>query len=132
MNEIPVFLTLDNVLAIHNRMISEFGGETGIRDMGLLEAAVMMPMASFDNRFLHETVPSMASAYLFHICLNHAFLDGNKRTALASAEIFSNLNGFELEASDGELEKLTLGIIEKRFSKAEVKSFFENRLRPQP
>ena len=128
MIEIPKFLMMEHVKAVHQKMIAEFGGITGIRDMGLLESAVMMPRACFGGSYLHETIGAMSAAYLFHICRNHAFLDGNKRAALASAEVFANINGFELGASDDELEKLTLGVAESRIPKEEVIAFLEARL----
>ena len=87
MTDAPTFLTTDNVMAIHRRMIREFGGDPKVRDYGLLESAAMMPAAQFRGRFLHGGIPAMAAAYLFHLCTNHPFVDGNKRTVLASAEV---------------------------------------------
>ena len=81
----PVFLTVDHVLTIHRRVIDEFGGDPALRDRGLLESAVMMPAAQFGGGYLHDGIPAMAAGYLFHICKNHSFVDGNKRTALATA-----------------------------------------------
>ena len=68
----PLFLTVDHVLAVHRRLVQEFGGVAEVRDYGLLESAVMMPAAQFGGEFLHDDVPAMAAAYLFHICRNHA------------------------------------------------------------
>ena len=75
----PVFLTLDEVLEIHAQQIELYGGSEGVRDPAGLEPATATPMATFGGQYLHATIPSMASAYLFHICQNHAFVDGNKR-----------------------------------------------------
>jgi death-on-curing protein len=124
MTEVPVFLKLDHVLKIHQRMISEFGGDPAVRDPGLLESAVMMPAARFSGEFVHDGIPSMAAAYLFHICKNHAFADGNKRTALASAIIFIQLNGWRLEATDEALEEVTVGVADSSLTKDEVVEFF--------
>lgn len=126
----PVFLTPGNVLEIHQRMIRDFGGAPRVRDQGLLESAVMLPAARFGGEFLHAGLPVMAAAYLFHICRNHPFMDGNKRTALASAEIFLLLNGYNLAAGDAELEKLTLGVAEGSMSKEAVVSFFREHAQP--
>ena len=78
----PLFLTLDEVLSLHAEQIRRFGGTFGIRDLGLLQSAVGSVEATFDGVFLHETIFTMAAAFLYDICRNHPFLDGNKRTAL--------------------------------------------------
>lgn len=124
MTQPPAFLTIEHVLAIHRRSIEEFGGDAAVRDRGLLESAVMMPAARFGGDYLHAGLPAMAAAYLFHICRNHAFVDGNKRTALASAEVFLFVNGMRLGADDKELEELTLGVAASRVTKDEATAFF--------
>lgn len=126
MSDPIIFLTVDQVLAIHCRMIDEFGGAGDLRDRGLLESAVAMPAAKFGGAFLHETIPVMAAAYLFHLCGNHAFVDGNKRVALAAAETFLLLNNYELRAGNDELEKLTMEVAKGAVSKDEVVRFFSN------
>ena len=131
MRDAPIFLTLNEVILIHERMIAEFGGEISIRDQGLLESATMMPMAQFGGKFLHEDIPAMGAAYLFHICKNHAFVDGNKRTALAAAEMFIRLNGKRLVASDEELERLTRGVAQGNVSKDQVTGFFKDRVQAE-
>lgn len=120
----PFFLSIQQVLAIHRRVVEEFGGDPGIRDAGLLESAVAMPAAQVAGEFLHEDLFAMAAAYLFHLCKNHPFLDGNKRTALSSALVFLVLNETELDASDEQLEELTVGIAEGRLSKDDARGFF--------
>ena len=128
----PSFLTLNHVLDIHRRMIFEFGGDQAVHDHGLLVSAVMMPAARFGGRFLHKGVPAMAAAYFFHLCQNHPFVDGNKRTALASAEIFILLNDMQLTAGNKELEELTLGVAKGRISKGEAIDFFPRHVAPKP
>ena len=122
------FLTIENVLAIHRRMIAEFGGNAAVHDQGLLESAVMMPAARFSGEYVHEGIPAMAAAYLFHICKNHAFMDGNKRTALASAAIFIELNNRQLIATDDELEGITTGVAEGRLTKDDAIEFFRKHV----
>lgn len=126
----PVFLSTGNVVDIHRRMIRDFGGAPQVREQGLLESAVMLPSARFGGEFLHAGLPAMAAAYLFHICRNHPFVDGNKRTALASAEIFLLLNGYTLAADDAELETLTMGVASGSISKEEVVTFFSRHAQP--
>lgn len=128
MTDGPNFLTVDHVLAIHLRMIAAFGGADTVRDHGLLDSAVMMPAARFGGRFLHQDVPAMAAAYLFHICKAHPFLDGNKRTALASAEVFVLLNDRRLTATDEQLEELTRAVVAERVSKKELIAFFRRHV----
>jgi death-on-curing protein len=120
MTSSPLFLTVEQVSQIHQRMISEFGGEPGIRDKGLLESAVAMPAARFGGMFLHEGIVEMAAAYLFHICKNHAFIDGNKRAALASAAAFLSCNDYRLIPAPDELEAITLGVADSSISKPEL------------
>lgn len=125
----PVFLTVEQVLAIHKRVVWEFGGDPGLRDRGLLESAVHLPEARFEGKLLHRGVPAPAAAYLFHLCKNHAFLDGNERVALAAAETFLILNGFQLEASDLDVERVVRRVAEGGASKDEVVAFVRKHAR---
>ncbi len=128
MRETIVFLTIEHIAVIHKRMIDEFGGDTAIRDQGLLESAAAMPGAQFEGKRLHSTLAEMAAAYLFHICRNHPFVDGNKRTALTAAEIFLQLNDAMLKATNKELEKLTIGVAEGTISKEQAMEFFKEHV----
>jgi len=125
----PVFLSIDNILSIHARMIDEFGGLSGVADQGLLESAVAMPSAGFAGEFLHKNLPAMAAAYLFHICKNHPFFDGNKRVAVVASEIFLNINGMQLDVDNEELKQLCLGVAAGEISKDETVTFFEKHAR---
>jgi death-on-curing protein len=127
----PAFLTIEHVLAIHHRSIEEFGGDPAVRDEGLLESAVMMPMARFGGEYLHDGLPAMAAAYLFHLCKNHPFVDGNKRTALASAEVFLLVNGWKLDATNDDLLRITLDVAASRLSKEEITSVFREHASPE-
>jgi len=89
----PLFLTLAEVVDIHNDQIKRYGGDAGARDLGLLESAISVPQAGFGGQFLHSSLFEMAAAYAFHISENQTFVDGNKRTALAAALIFLEMNG---------------------------------------
>lgn len=120
-----VFLTVDDVLEIHCRVIEAFGGDEGLRDRGLLESAVAMPRSTFDGTELHPGLAQKAAAYHFHLCANHPFVDGNKRVAVATAELFVMVNGRELSASDDELVELTMGVASGCLSKARAVAFFE-------
>ena len=130
MSHPPIFLTVDQVLEIHARMVREFGGDDSLRDHGLLESAVRMPRATFDGRLLHADVAAMAAASLFHLCKNHPFVDGNKRAALATAEVFLLVNDCALSAQDAAVEELTMGVASGSVSKQQVTAFFQDHVRP--
>lgn len=123
----PLFLTLDEVLLLHEEQINLFGGSRGLRDLGLLESALGTAEATFDGMFLHETIFEMAAAYLYSICRNHPFIDGNKRTATAAALTFLGMNGVEIEADEDDFYDLVIGVAEGRVSKAEIAVFFQRQ-----
>jgi death-on-curing protein len=85
----PVFLTVDDVLQLHEDALEADGGAAGLRDRGLLESAVHAPQASFGGQWLVGDLFDMGATYMFHIACNHAFLDGNKRTALLATLVSS-------------------------------------------
>ena len=115
------FLTLEEALAIHAQQIRDYGGAPGIRDMGLLQSALAMPQQSFADAYIHGDVHEMAAAYLFHICKNHPFLDGNKRVALATALAFLGLNGVFIDgAYADDAAQLTEDVTRSKASKAAV------------
>ena len=121
----PVFLTLDEVLALHSDQIRRYGGSSGIRDRLLLSSALGTSSATFGGAFLHQSPFEMAAAYLFHIAQNHPFVDGNKRTALAASFVFLLMNGMEVHSSEDELTDLVLGVAEGRITKSEVAVFLQ-------
>lgn len=118
------FLTVEDVLEVHRRVIEEFGGDHGLRDRGLLESAIAMPRATFGGKDLHPDLAEKAAAYFFHLCGNHPFVDGNKRVAVAAAELFLLINRHELVVEDHSVEDLTMGTADGRVSKAQVVEFF--------
>lgn len=119
-----LFLSLDEVLAIHRNQIELYGGSLELRDLGLLEAAVMTPQQTFGGRLLHDDVPSMAAAYLFHLVKNHPFVDGNKRVGAASANVFLLMNGSRLTCSNDDYADLVLGVTDSSLSKDDAIEFF--------
>jgi death-on-curing protein len=123
-----LFLTLDEVLSLHAEQIRLFGGSSGIRDIGLLQSAVGNVEATFDGAFLHDTIFAMAAAYLYGICRNHPFLDGNKRTAVAAALTFLEMNGVEVDANEDAFYDLVIGVADGRVSKAAVTVFLEKHI----
>jgi death-on-curing protein len=121
----PIFLTLAEIIAIHDYQIQHFEGAPEVRDLGLLKSALGMPSATFGGKFLHPTIEEMAAAYLFHIVENHPFIDGNKRVGAMAALVFLDLNGIDFNASNGELAALVLGVASGKISKSDVVHFFK-------
>ncbi len=99
----PIWISVDLALAIHQRQLAEHGGQAGVRDQGLLESALGRPRHLFAYSDPRPDIPALAAAYAFGIARNHAFIDGNKRTAAVVCETFLELNGWELRADDATL-----------------------------
>ena len=106
----PCFLNLAEVIEVHADQIRRYGGRDGVRDFGLLESALAQPEASFAGEWLHPSLSDMAAAYAYHLCQNHPFIDGNKRTALACALVFLELNGSSVRDPKGLLKDAMLDI----------------------
>jgi death-on-curing protein len=104
------YLTVEEVLKLHERVIEQRGGSTGVRDRGALESAVAQPQMTFAGEDLYPTVVEKAAALGFSITMNHPFVDGNKRTAHAAMEVFLVLNGFEINASVDNQEAVMLAL----------------------
>ncbi len=95
----PIWITFDLTIAIHRRQLAEHGGADGVRDLGLLESALGRPRHLFAYSDPTPEVPALAASYAFGVARNHAFIDGNKRTAYVVCRTFLLLNGFDLAAS---------------------------------
>lgn len=121
-----LFLTLDDIIESHLNQIDTYGGSHGIRDIGLLESAIAQPEASFGGQYLHADIFEMAAAYLYHLVMNHPFVDGNKRVGLEAALIFLEINNENLKASDQELVDLVLKTTAGQVGKREIAEFFRS------
>jgi death-on-curing protein len=106
----PVFLTVEEVLQIHEDQIANYGGSPGLRDLGLLESAVDAPGAAFGGGFFYNDPFEMAAALLFALVKNHAFVDGNKRVGAAAALVFLSLNGIGIREDEPALSDLVLAV----------------------
>ena len=115
-----LFLELSDVLKIHEQQLEAFGGIHGIRDVGLLESAVATPQATFGGEYLHNDLFEMSAAYAFHISENQPFLDGNKRTALTSALVFLDINGFIVIDQEMKLYQALIDIANKKIDKYDL------------
>ena len=124
-----LFLDLDEVLRLHASRIERYGGAEGLRDRALLESAIGMPSLSFAGEYHHSDVAQMAAAYLFHLVSNHPFVDGNKRTGLAAALIFLEMNNVDLIVDEEAEIELTIRVAEGKASKEEVAAYFRAHIR---
>ena len=120
----PVFLTLDEVLKIHTRSLAEHGGSEGVCEQGLVESA----LASAKNTFYygHGDPFDFAASYAFHLAESQAFLDGNKRTAVASTMVFLALNGTYAQPAKWELYMSMIKVAEKKLTKPEFAAIFRS------
>jgi death on curing protein len=123
------FLTLEDVLALHDELIQHYGGAPGLRDAGLLEAALAMPQAGFGGQYFHGFPHEMGAAYLFHLVRNHAFIDGNKRVALACGILFFKINRMPYSITEEEAVELTLAAASGQMDKDAVTAFFRQHLK---
>jgi death on curing protein len=113
-------LTVEIVREIHAEAIGRFGGSDGVRELALLESAVAAPQASFSGRSPYQNIAEVAAAYLFYLCKNHPFIDGNKRAALGAGVVFLRLNGIEPKADGPEWEALTLAVAASEIDRDEA------------
>jgi death on curing protein len=125
----PLFLLLDEVLEMHRQQIERYGGAAGIRDAGGLQSALATPQATYGGEYLHQSVPAMAAAYLFHVCQNHPFVDGNKRVGANAAITFLLLNDWAPEFTPDELADLVMSVASGIVDKGELTALFELRCR---
>lgn len=125
-----LFLTAQQVLFIHARLIHTTGGEHGLRDLGLLESAVARPQATFDGEDLYLDLWLKAAALMASLAQNHPFVDGNKRTAITCAAMFLRLNGYSLQTTNEELEQFTLRVVNERPSLDEMATWFQKYTSP--
>lgn len=113
-------LTVEIVREIHRTVIRDFGGSQGERDSSLLESAVAAPQATFGGKSTYSSVVEVAAAYLFYLCRNHPFLDGNKRTALGACLVFLKLNGMTPKSDGPEWEAFVLEVAASRIDRDET------------
>ena len=113
-------LTVDIVREIHTEAIAKFGGSDGVREIALLESAVAAPQASFGGKSPYAGLAEVAAAYLFYLCKNHPFIDGNKRAALGACIVFLRLNGIEPQTDGPKWEELTLAVASSTIDRDEA------------
>jgi len=118
-----IILTTDEIIEIHNKLIQVTGGSHGIRDMGLLESAVLGCTQTFGGEELYPTIIEKASRLAFSVCKNHPFIDGNKRVAVTVLLVILRMNDVTLSFTQQELITLGLGIADGSISYNDIKEW---------
>jgi death on curing protein len=119
-----IYLSFEQIIELHDALIDKFGGLLGIRDRGLLESALAAPMMAVFGEELHKTIYNKAAAYLFYIAKNHAFLDGNKRTAAAAALAFLRANGKSTKYDADEFLEFVVSVAEGQADLDAISNYF--------
>ena len=123
------YLTSEEVLRLHDRVIQRTGGSAGVRDRGALESAVAQPQMTFSCNDLYPTLPEKAATLCFSLAMNHPFVDGNKRTAHAAMEVFLILNGFEIRSSVDDQEAMMLSLATGILKREGLTEWLEQQVR---
>lgn len=124
-----VFLTLEDVLTLHDDAIAFAGGETGVLSIDMLQSAIAQPEAGFDGQWANPFPFGMAAAYAFHLSRNHAFVDGNKRVGLSAAVAFLFMNGWELVDPAESLHPIMEDVAQGKIDKPALATMFEKLAR---
>src|ERR1051325_11441883 len=122
------YLSLQEVISLHSLLIEQSGGSSGLRDRGALESAVAQPEASFGGEELYPDLASKVAALGHSLIQNHPFVDGNKRVGHAAMEVFLLLNGYEIDASVDEQEKIILDVASGKVSRIELSEWLSDHI----
>ncbi|MGE3535220.1 MAG: type II toxin-antitoxin system death-on-curing family toxin [Parachlamydiales bacterium] len=124
------YLTSKHVIALHDKLLIEFGGLKGIRDKNLLHSALEAPKMSFGGSEMYPSIYDKAAVYLYHLAKNHPFNDGNKRTAYVAALVFLQVNNAPIKFKIKRLEQLVVEVANKKINKDELSYFFHTGIYP--
>ena len=122
------YLSIFQIMELHEQVIEQSGGMRVIRDFSGLESAIAQPEMTFGGEYLYPKLTQKAAALSYSLCMNHPFLDGNKRVAHAAMEIFLVLNGYEINASIDEQEKLFIDLANGRISREKLVEWLEKNI----
>ena len=122
------YLSLYEILELHDRIIEITGGAKGVRDIRALESAINQPRQTFDRTDLYLDIIAKAAVLCFLLVMNHPFVDGNKRIGHAAMEVFLVLNGFEIEASIDDQERIILDLSSGKLNREEFTSWLNNHV----
>lgn len=124
MKDATLFLTVENVIIIHDDQIERYGGSHGIAKLDQLESAIMRPQSSFGGEDLHTDLFDKTAAIMHSLVLNHPFVDGNKRTATVTSVVFLELNGYQLLVGNDELIEMALNVVNKKWNNNKLATWF--------
>jgi death-on-curing protein len=124
------YLSLGEIVGLHQLLLDQTGGAAGIRDLGGLESALAQARATFDGTDLHPTIIQKAAALAFSLALNHPFVDGNKRVAHAAMEVFLLMNRWELVGTVDEQERLMLDLADGQITREQLTAWLEQHTKP--
>lgn len=110
-----LYITAEEILVMHSEIIDETGGLHGVRDNNLLSSSAERPRTSYGGHELYKTVFEKAGALLHSLAMNHVFMDGNKRTAIVSTARFLYVNGYDLTASNKEIENFMVNVVTEKY-----------------
>jgi death on curing protein len=119
------YLSLGEIVDLHQSLLDQTGGSAGIRDLAGLESALAQPRATFGGTDLHRTIVQKAAALAFSLALNHPFVDGNKRVAHAAMEVFLLMNSWELVGTVDEQERLMLDLADGQMTREQLTAWLE-------
>jgi len=120
-----IYLSPEQLLFLHARLVDETGGSHGVRDLNLLLSALGRPGASYDNRDLYPNIYTKAAALMDSLIRNHPFLDGKERTGIAAAAMFLRMNGYQMNATNTELEKFALEVAQSKYHIEDMTVWFQ-------
>jgi death-on-curing protein len=122
----PKWITYDQTIAIHSRQLRRFGGAAGLRDEGMLRSALGRPMHKW--RYEQAGLPELAAAYAFGLAKNHAFVDGNKRTAFMAMMVFLRKNGIRFAPDQAQATRVILALAAGEISEQSLARWIADNL----
>jgi death-on-curing protein len=125
------YLTIDQVKELHDDLLAAFGGAPGVQSAQLLASAVFQPQQSAGAEDAYPTISEKAAALAFGLIMNHAFTDGNKRTAAAALDVFLDVNGYELLQTDEEIEEIIVDVAAGTIDQGEFFGWVCNHTKPK-
>ena len=120
------FVPDEIVLIIHADLLQRYGGKPGLRDQPLLESALAQPRITVGGKYAHKTLFAKAAAYGFHICMNHPFVDGNKRVAFALMDVFLQKNGWEITAPEEHAYSMMMALASGKLTKVQLAAWVKS------
>ena len=124
------YLTPEQVLFLHSRLVSETGGAHGVRDLGMLLSSLGRPQTTFEDKELYPDLFTKTAALMDSLVRNHPFVDGNKRTAITAAGIFLSINRYQLKVENSEMVRFTLACAQSQLNLEEITEWFKKNSLP--